>query len=321
MSSRSRGSIRRRRSELPVSRCERAPSVVAIRFSLYTSGAAGKLGAASGPEGRCAIAKETIRGARFGREGGELSYGRYLRIPELLDLQTLLSDPPAHDELLFIILHQAYELWFREILFELETVRDLLHAGDTHRARHLLARVHTIERVMAQHIDVIQTMSPQDFLEFRHNLAPASGFQSVQFREIEFLSGLKEPGLLKHLAQTPEETARLERRLAEPTLWDAFCALMESHGFAMPADDEGARRESLLRMMWSKDTDPELFSTEESLLEHDELFAIWRQHHVLMVERQIGAKTGTGGSSGASYLRSTLDKRFYPELWDVRSYL
>jgi tryptophan 2,3-dioxygenase len=212
-------------------------------------------------------------------------------------------------------------LWFREVLFELETIRDLLFAGDTHRARHLLARVHAIERVMVQHIEVIQTMSPQDFLEFRHNLAPASGFQSVQFREIEFISGLKEPGLLRHVATTAEETARLERRLAEPTLWDAFCALLESRGYPMPAGDAAVRRESLVRMFWGKDTDPEPFYTEESLLEHDELFALWRQHHVLMVERQIGAKTGTGGSSGVSYLKTTLDKRFYPELWELRSYL
>src|SRR5439155_9905522 len=134
--------------------------------------------------------------ARFGREGGELSYGAYLRVPELLSLQALLSKPPAHDELLFVIVHQAYELWFREFLFDLESVRHCLFTGDTHGARHWLKRVHAIERVMIEHINVIETMSPQDFLEFRHNLAPASGFQSVQFREIEFLSGLKEPGLL-----------------------------------------------------------------------------------------------------------------------------
>ena len=259
--------------------------------------------------------------ARFGREGGELSYGAYLRVPELLSLQALLSKPPAHDELLFVIVHQAYELWFRELLFELESVRHCLFTGDTHGARHWLKRVHAIERVMIEHINVIETMSPQDFLEFRHNLAPASGFQSVQFREIEFLSGLKEPGLLRHLGETTDERDRLERRLGEPTLWDGFCALMDSNGFPMPPDDEFARRESLLQMMRDKDRCAELFYTCESLMSHDELFTQWRLHHVLMVERQIGAKTGTGGSSGASYLRSTLDKRFYPELWDLRSYL
>lgn len=258
---------------------------------------------------------------RFGEQGGELSYGSYLRIPELVGLQTLLSDPPAHDELLFIVVHQAYELWFREVLFELEAVRSLLFAGETHRARHFLGRVHAIERVLIEHIRVIETMSPQDFLAFRSNLAPASGFQSVQFREIEFLSGLKEPGLVRKLGELPEERARLERRLAEPTVWDAYCALLQAHSLAMPPEDEERRRDSLLLMMRNKDAYEELFYTSEALLDHDELFSLWRLHHVLMVERQIGAKTGTGGSTGASYLRSTLDKRFYPDLWEVRSYL
>jgi tryptophan 2,3-dioxygenase len=268
-----------------------------------------------------AIAEEKVPGPRFGQEDGELSYGTYLRLPELLSLQTGLSAPPAHDETLFIVLHQAYELWFKEILFELEAVRSCLFNGDTYRARPYLARVFTIERVMFDHIEVIETMSPQDFLEFRSNLAPASGFQSVQFRELEFLSGLKEPGLLKHLAGTPEERGRLDRRLAEPTLWDAFSALMESNGLPMPADDAEARRASLLKMMRDHEAYPEVFAVSEALLTHDELIAQWRLRHVLMVERQIGAKTGTGGSTGASYLRSTLDKRFYPELWELRSYL
>jgi tryptophan 2,3-dioxygenase len=264
---------------------------------------------------------EEVRSPRFGQEGGELSYGAYLRVPELLELQTLLSDPPAHDELLFIVVHQAYELWFKEILFELEAIREALFADDTHRARHLLDRVHTIERVMIEHLAVIESMSPQDFLEFRHNLAPASGFQSVQFREIEFLSGLKQPGLMSKLGESDAERARLERRVAEPTLWDAFCALLEAHALRMPPGDDEGRRDSLLLMMRNKDAYAELFYTSESLLTHDELFAQWRLHHVLMVERQIGAKTGTGGSTGASYLRTTVDKRFYPELWDVRSFL
>jgi tryptophan 2,3-dioxygenase len=265
--------------------------------------------------------EERVKGASFGRDGGELSYGRYLRIPELLDLQSLLSDPPAHDELLFIVVHQAYELWFRQVLFELETVRACLFEGNTHRARHLLERVRSIERVMLQHIEVIETMSPQDFLEFRHNLAPASGFQSVQFREIEFLSGLKEPGLLRLLAESDEERARLERRLAEPSVWDAFCALLTAHGLPMPADDADVRRTSLLTLMRETAVHAELFYTAESLMDHDEGFTQWRHRHILMVERQIGSKTGTGGSSGVSYLQTTLGKRFYPELWDLRSYL
>jgi tryptophan 2,3-dioxygenase len=256
---------------------------------------------------------------RFGEEDRQLSYGTYLRVPELLSQQELLSDPSAHDELLFIVIHQAYELWFKEILFELESIREALFAGDTRRARHYLRRVHTIEQVMIQQIPVLETMSPQDFLEFRHNLAPASGFQSVQFREIEAISGLKEPGIAKRLGDSDGERARLARRFEEPTLWNAFCHLLDEHGFPMPADDEQARRESLLKLAWSDRGYTELWAVAESLLTHDENIAAWRQRHLLMVERQIGGKTGTGGSTGAGYLRTTMEKRFFPELWDVRS--
>ena len=260
---------------------------------------------------------------RFGEVSEEhegLTYGSYLQIPDLLSLQTLLSDPPAHDELLFIVVHQAYELWFKELLFELESIRDLLARGELPRTRHFLQRVHVIERLLVEQIPVLETMTPQDFLEFRSNLSPASGFQSVQFREIEVVSGLKRPGLVRALAKAPGDRERMERRLAEPTLWEAFCEVLEAHGLPMPADDDEVRRKSLLAM--ARDPDHlQLFELSEALLTHDELFALWRHRHVLMVERQIGSKTGTGGSSGASYLRGTLEQRFYPELWELRSLL
>ena len=244
-------------------------------------------------------------------------------MPELLSLQVPISHPMAHDELLFIVVHQSFELWFRQILFELETARDAMFQGKTFPARHYLKRVQNIERMLLEHIGIIESMSPQDFLQFRGYLEPASGFQSVQFREIEFLSGLKEPGLMSRLSATAAERERLERRLAEPTLWDALCALLEANGLPMPLGEENVevRRSSLLKMFRDKDEYPELFYTAESMLTHDELFALWRQHHILMVERQIGSKTGTGGTAGVSYLRATLDKRFYPELWELRSYL
>jgi tryptophan 2,3-dioxygenase len=262
----------------------------------------------------------TRRMGHVSDEEGQLSYGSYLKISELLSLQSPLSKPAAHDELLFIVVHQAFELWFREMLFELESVRDLMFAGDANRARHLLARVHAIERLLIEQLEVIETMSPQDFLEFRTNLAPASGFQSVQFREIEFLGGLKER---RHLgmAADPEERTRLERRIEEPTLWDAFCALLEANGLPMPAGDDEARRTTLLKVARDRDAFADLWYLSEDLLVHDELFSLWRQRHILMVERQIGTKRGTGGSSGAPYLRTTLDKRFFPELWELRSYL
>jgi tryptophan 2,3-dioxygenase len=249
-----------------------------------------------------------------------LTYGDYLAVSELLSLQRLLSEPRVHDELLFITVHQAYELWFKQLIFELEAIRDLLFEGEAERARHYLTRVHAIERVLIEHIEVLETMTPQDFLEFRSLLSPASGFQSAQFREIEFLCGLKQRGYLTDLAADSEELRRLARRLDEPTVWDGFVALLEANGLDMPEDDEAARMESLLRMAREKKYSS-LFAVSEGLLDHDEAFIRWRLHHVLMVEREIGAKSGTGGSSGVKYLESTLHKRFFPELWALRSHL
>ncbi|TMF49153.1 MAG: tryptophan 2,3-dioxygenase [Chloroflexi bacterium] len=245
---------------------------------------------------------------RFGEEGRELSYGTYLKVPELLRLQQGLSQ--EHDELLFIVAHQVYELWFKVVLFELEAARERIEADDLFFARHHLQRVHVIEQLLVEQIDVLETMSPQDFLAFRSKLAPASGFQSVQFREIEFLSGLKEPKYVARLDATPEEMTRLRKRLDEPSVDDAFRALIQRRGSP-----------SLLEIFRDRQRHGDLFDLCEALLDHDETFAHWRARHVLMVERQIGSKTGTGGSSGVEYLRSTLDKRFYPELWEVRSQL
>jgi tryptophan 2,3-dioxygenase len=245
---------------------------------------------------------------RFGEEGRELSYGTYLKVPELLRLQQGLSQ--EHDELLFIVAHQVYELWFKVVLFELEAARERINADDLFFARHHLQRVHVIEQLLVEQIDVLETMSPQDFLAFRSKLAPASGFQSVQFREIEFLSGLKEPKYVARLDATPEEGTRLRKRLDEPSVDDAFRALIKRRGSP-----------SLLEIFRDRQRHGDVFDLCEALLDHDETFAHWRARHVLMVERQIGSKSGTGGSSGVEYLRSTLDKRFYPELWEVRSQL
>jgi tryptophan 2,3-dioxygenase len=247
-------------------------------------------------------------GSRFGEGGRKLSYGTYLNLANLLNLQKGLSQ--EHDELLFIVAHQVYELWFKVVLFELEAARDRIDAGDIFFARHYLQRVHVIERVLVEQIEVLETMSPQDFLAFRSQLAPASGFQSVQFREIEFLSGLKEPKYLARIEATPDEMARLRRRLDEPSLGDAFRSLVERRGSP-----------SLVDIFRDRERHGDMFDLCEALLDHDQAFAHWRARHVLMVERQIGSKTGTGGSSGAEYLRTTLGKRFFPDLWDVRSQL
>jgi tryptophan 2,3-dioxygenase len=247
-------------------------------------------------------------GSRFGEEGRELSYGSYLKISELLDLQHGLSE--EHDELLFIVAHQVYELWFKVVLDELEATRTRIDSDDIFFARHHLHRVHVVERLLIEQIEVLETMSPQDFLAFRSKLAPASGFQSVQFREIEFLSGLKDAKYIERIEGSADEMSRLKRRLDEPSLADAFHVLVNRRGSP-----------SLVEIFRDRERYGDLFDLCEALLDHDEAFAHWRARHVLMVERQIGSKPGTGGSSGAQYLRSTLGKRFYPDLWEVRSQL
>ena len=159
----------------------------------------------------------------FGEQGAQLTYGSYLRLPQLLDSQHLESDPPAHDELLFITIHQVYELWFQQLLHEATAARDAMSRGELWWAQHLLQRMQVIERVLVHQIDVLETMTPQDFLEFRQRLAPASGFQSVQFRELEFLSGAKDPSYVERFrGLTEAEKQRLDARLAEPSLWDAL---------------------------------------------------------------------------------------------------
>src|SRR3954462_11781897 len=267
----------------------------------------------------------------FGEEGAkearQLTYGSYLHLDRLLDSQHLESDPPAHDELLFITIHQVYELWFQQLLHEAETVRDALMATDSASggrdlwfARHLLTRTHVIERVLVQQVDVLETMTPQDFLEFRQRLAPASGFQSVQFRELEFLSGAKDAGYVDRFRGLTEvEKARLRARLDEPTLWDAFLDVLAHKGLPAGTDDEVS--ESLRTVAHTREQYADVWAVSEALLQHDELAANWRARHVTMVERMIGSKSGTGGSSGSTYLRSRLPVRYYPLLWGLRSEL
>ncbi len=269
-------------------------------------------------------------------EVAQLTYGSYLRLPQLLDAQHLESDPPAHDELLFITIHQVYELWFQQLLHEVGAVRDTMLAvaastssdspageqrGDQlWRARHLMNRVHVIARVLVQQVDVLETMTPQDFLEFRQRLAPASGFQSVQFRELEFVSGAKDSGYLDRFrGLTAAEHEHLRRRLEEPSLWDAFLALLTARGLSASSDEEVTA--SLRTIAYDRSTHGDLWAMAEALILHDELAAAWRARHVVMVERMIGSRTGTGGSTGSAYLRSRLELKYYPLLWELRSAL
>jgi tryptophan 2,3-dioxygenase len=256
----------------------------------------------------------------FGEQGGRLTYGAYLRVAELLEQQVPESDPAAHDELLFITIHQVYELWFKLLLWELTDARDRMLSGESYVPRVRLERSRAIERVLVGQVDVIDTMTPQDFLAFRTKLAPASGFQSSQFREIEFLSGLKDPSYLRRFKGLSEgERARLQQRLDEPSLWDGYLAVLVKAGFAVDTDEE--RFDAYAAVAADRERYGQLWDLAEALVDHDQAWSLWRARHVLMAERQIGTKPGTGGSAGGAYLRSRIELRFYPELWEMRSRL
>jgi tryptophan 2,3-dioxygenase len=249
-----------------------------------------------------------------------LTYGSYLRIPDLLGLQQRLSEPPHHDELLFIVIHQVYELWFKQLLHELDAAVVFLDADDLLRTGKAFRRIHAIQRVLEQQVDVLETMTPQEFNAFRSGLNPASGFQSAQFRAIEFRCGLHgNAGALKHLELTADERAELDRRLHEPTLPDALYAVLARRGFAVGTHDELI---ASLRTIYEHETQHyDLYLLLEDMIEFDERFLLWRGRHVRMVERMIGMKPGTGGSLGAAYLQTTLTQRFFPALWEVRTVL
>ncbi len=249
-----------------------------------------------------------------------LTYGRYLKVPELLSLQQPKTDPAHHDEPLFIVIHQVYELWFKLVLHEVDTAVAHLQADRVWEANRLLRRVVEIQRLLVHQVRILETMRPQDFLGFRYNLNPASGFQSVQFRELEFLAGLKdERYVARFRGPTDAERDRLRRRLAEPSIWDAYLTLLAARGLAAGSDAEVL--DSLVVVARDRDRYDDLWQLAEDLLTHDELAGLWRARHVARVERQIGTKSGTGGSTGAPYLRSRVPVRYSPLLWELRDIL
>jgi tryptophan 2,3-dioxygenase len=256
-----------------------------------------------------------------------VTYSTYLKLDELLDQQKPLSD--EHDEMLFIVIHQVYELWFKEMLHELDFLKGLLERRDDMRAQHTLKRVLTILKVVVAQIDVLETMTPLEFLTFRERLDSGSGFQSYQFRELEFLLGMRDPRALSRYPEGTPARKRLERRLAEPSLWDAFLHYLVAKGHTVPRSalerDRSGGVESapelhpLLIHVYRND--PVVRALCERMVDLDEGFQEWRYRHVKMVERTIGTRKGTGGSAGAEYLKTTLDRPFYPDLWAIRTEL
>jgi tryptophan 2,3-dioxygenase len=262
----------------------------------------------------------------------DMTYNDYLKVPELLSLQHLLSEPPHHDEMLFIVIHQAYELWFKLILHEVEKAMGLMQALHPLQAHHFLNRVVQIMKLLVQQIHILETMTAADFLQFRDRLNPASGFQSIQFREFEFVAGLKDKRYLRMFDDRPDLRAALERRYNEPDLRTVYYEMLRGLGFDLPADisleglaQDTAAQEQLLRALATIYQNPieqmRFYLLSEALVDLDQQMSLWRFHHVRVVERVIGRKPGTGGSSGVSYLQATVDKRCFPYLWQVRTRL
>ena len=246
-----------------------------------------------------------------------LTYGSYLKVDELLALQVPQSEPPEHDELLFIVIHQVYELWFKQMLHEIEAAMRHMERDELLRVGKNFRRIHAIQRVLESQVEILETMTPQEFNAFRYRLDPASGFQSAQFREIEFLCGAQKTGYLTFLEPTGAERVRLEHRLEAPTLPEVLKALLGRRGYATATHAELI--ETYRRIYEHDEQHYDLYLLLEDLIEFDERFLLWRGRHVRMVERMIGMKPGTGGSLGVGYLEKTLVKKFFPELWEVRT--
>jgi tryptophan 2,3-dioxygenase len=258
-----------------------------------------------------------------------LTYSRYLKLEELLALQAPASDPPEHDETLFIVIHQVYELWFKLMLHELEKVKRDYSAGDLFGAISTWKRIRMVLKTLVAQIDVLETMTPMSFLTFRDRLDTASGFQSTQFREVEFVIGHRRAGMLQHYPAGDAGADRLRERLTQRSLYDHFYDFLEARGVsippalrardrALPTEANADIQEALLRLYRGA---PDVAILLELMTDFDEGLQEWRYRHVKMVERTIGTKGGTGGSSGAEYLRTTLFQPVFADLWAIRNRL
>jgi tryptophan 2,3-dioxygenase len=263
-------------------------------------------------------------------ESADMSYGQYLTLGPLLTAQHPISD--HHDELLFIIIHQTKELWLKQTIHELKLARDLIRDDKLIEVHKNLSRVSRIQAVMTLSWDVLSTLTPTDYLSFRGVLGTSSGFQSAQFREVEFLLGLKEAAHLSRHEEGSEERAALADALNRPSLWDEANMALARGGFSLPPGalerdwTQPYRPDPAVEAAWAevyKDTERwwRYYQLAEKLVDIDDSLAVWRHKHVVTVERVIGFKTGTGGTPGVKYLASTLTKRAFPELWSLRTTL
>ena len=253
------------------------------------------------------------------------TYWEYLKLDELLELQQRLGE--EHDEMLFIVIHQSYELWFKEMLHEIDYLQTLMGQSDLPRVSHTFKRVLTVLKMMVAKIDILETMTPLEFLAFRERLESGSGFQSAQFRELEFVLGGKRRSPIDRYPKGSRARARLEERYAAPTLWDSFVHFLARSGYNVPADvlerdvtqpvtPTPQMQRALIDVYRSN---PSLANLCERMVDLDEGVQEWRYRHVKMVERTIGTKPGTGGSAGADYLKTTLMHPLFPDLWEIRT--
>jgi tryptophan 2,3-dioxygenase len=255
-----------------------------------------------------------------------LTYSTYLHLDQLLDLQRPRSTPPEHDETLFIIVHQAYELWFKLLLHEFEKINQDFSDNHLYGAIATFKRVRTIMKVMVEQVDIVETLTPMSFGSFRHRLEHASGFQSVQFRELEFLLGYKRPAMLRYQPADGPEGEPLRRRLRQRSVIDHFYDFLEQHGVTIPTElrtrdvtlptvPNETVEEGILRLYKSQ---PDLEILFELMTDFDEGFQEWRYRHIKLVERTIGSKRGTGGSLGVEFLKQSLFLPVFPDLWAIR---
>jgi tryptophan 2,3-dioxygenase len=256
----------------------------------------------------------------------DLTYSTYLHLDQLLTLQQPRSTPPEHDEMLFIVSHQAYELWFKLQLHELEKIRADFEQNRLYEAIALFKRVRTIMKVMVEQIDILETLTPMSFNSFRDRLDTASGFQSFQFREFEFLLGYKRADMLRFHKPGTADYERLQRRLREPSVVDAFYTFLEQNGVTIPTElrerdvtlptvPNAVVEEGILRLY---KTQPNFEILFELMTDFDEGFQEWRYRHIKLVERTIGSKRGTGGSLGVEFLKKSLFHPIFPDLWAIR---